>query len=409
MLIEIPRGFPGRAWVIYENPAPTFESAVIEQNKAAASGKTARPPGARRQGPDLDGRKGTAQADEEHPPVICGSRRSGGGALWTPPPLAVPLPKRGHDMDNLTHTLVGAVLGRMGLKRLSPRAMPALIVAANLPDIDSFVAPLIRAGSARRPPRLHPRHRRPRRRCLLGSRNRLAWERLRPCKEGPLKLGGLLLVCFLGALSHPLLDFITTYGTRLLEPFSHRWFYGDTFFIVDPWIWIAVDPRPRDVVAGGAAGQGLAAPGDRGRSPRCSPTSASTPRITVRAVARNPAAGRACRATADDRSRRSPARRSGSGRCLARRRCRRTGDYDPFDGPQRARLDPRSFRCASTTRGFQPPRKRDTHVRAFLFWSRMPLVVEQGGRAYLTDQRFFDPRPCRRAAGRSPSRSTIAK
>ena len=45
-------------------------------------------------------------------------------------------------MDNLTHSLVGAVLGRMGLKRLTPRAMPALIVAASLPDIDSFVAPL---------------------------------------------------------------------------------------------------------------------------------------------------------------------------------------------------------------------------------------------------------------------------
>ena len=43
-------------------------------------------------------------------------------------------------MDNLTHSLGGAVLGRMGLKRLSPRAMPALIIAANLPDIDSFVA-----------------------------------------------------------------------------------------------------------------------------------------------------------------------------------------------------------------------------------------------------------------------------
>ena len=44
-------------------------------------------------------------------------------------------------MDNLTHSLVGALLGRMGLKRLSPRAMPALIVSANLPDIDSWIAP----------------------------------------------------------------------------------------------------------------------------------------------------------------------------------------------------------------------------------------------------------------------------
>jgi inner membrane protein len=28
------------------------------------------------------------------------------------------------------------------------------------------------------------------------------------------------------------------------------------------------------------------------------------------------------------------------------------------------------------------------NVRAFLFWSRMPMVLEKGGRAYLTDQRF---------------------
>src|SRR6476646_1637026 len=40
MLIEMPQGFPVALGVIYENPAPTFESAVIEQNKAAASGKT---------------------------------------------------------------------------------------------------------------------------------------------------------------------------------------------------------------------------------------------------------------------------------------------------------------------------------------------------------------------------------
>ena len=33
---------------------------------------------------------------------------------------------------------------------------------------------------------------------------------------------------------------MNTYGVRLLEPLSHRWFYGDTLFIVDPWIWIAL-------------------------------------------------------------------------------------------------------------------------------------------------------------------------
>ena len=40
MLIELPPGFPVALGVIYEDPAPTFESAVIEQNAAAAKGKT---------------------------------------------------------------------------------------------------------------------------------------------------------------------------------------------------------------------------------------------------------------------------------------------------------------------------------------------------------------------------------
>jgi len=42
MLILMPHeGFPIALGVIYEDPAPTFESAVMEQNKAASSGKTA--------------------------------------------------------------------------------------------------------------------------------------------------------------------------------------------------------------------------------------------------------------------------------------------------------------------------------------------------------------------------------
>ena len=41
MLIEMPQGFPVALGVIYEDPAPTFESAVVEQNAAAASGKKA--------------------------------------------------------------------------------------------------------------------------------------------------------------------------------------------------------------------------------------------------------------------------------------------------------------------------------------------------------------------------------
>ena len=40
-------------------------------------------------------------------------------------------------MDNLTHSLFGAALGQIGLKRRTGLAMPTLIIAANLPDIDA--------------------------------------------------------------------------------------------------------------------------------------------------------------------------------------------------------------------------------------------------------------------------------
>jgi inner membrane protein len=50
----------------------------------------------------------------------------------------------------------------------------------------------------------------------------------------------LLLLCCIAIVSHPLLDTLNTYGMRWLMPFSSRWFYGDTLFIIDPWVWITL-------------------------------------------------------------------------------------------------------------------------------------------------------------------------
>ena len=50
----------------------------------------------------------------------------------------------------------------------------------------------------------------------------------------------LLLISAVSIWSHPLLDLMNVYGVRLLMPFSQHWFYADTLFIVDPWIWIAL-------------------------------------------------------------------------------------------------------------------------------------------------------------------------
>jgi inner membrane protein len=50
----------------------------------------------------------------------------------------------------------------------------------------------------------------------------------------------LFLLSAITVLSHPLLDFLNTYGVRFLAPFSWEWFYGDALFIIDPWVWIAL-------------------------------------------------------------------------------------------------------------------------------------------------------------------------
>ncbi|WP_066553844.1 metal-dependent hydrolase [Croceicoccus bisphenolivorans] len=145
-------------------------------------------------------------------------------------------------MDNLTHSLVGAVMGQAGLKRRTGLAMPALIFGANLPDIDAgcvvygleslamrrglthgpiawVVLPLLLAGF------------------LYWFDKWQAKRGTRPDGRLPVHFGWLYALSLIGCLSHPALDWLNSYGIRLLEPFSSRWFYGDAIFIIDPWIW----------------------------------------------------------------------------------------------------------------------------------------------------------------------------
>src|SRR5262245_50200520 len=74
---------------------------------------------------------------------------------------------------------------------------------------------------------------------LMLAIDRFARRRWRPQK--PPALGRpLLILSVLTILSHPLLDFLNTYGVRFLAPFSWKWFYGDALFIIDPWVWTAL-------------------------------------------------------------------------------------------------------------------------------------------------------------------------
>ncbi len=149
-------------------------------------------------------------------------------------------------MDNLTHSLAGAVLGQLGLKKKTGLGMATLIIAANIPDIDAFATLLdgvqhlaIRRGITHGPIAMVVLP-------LLLTGIMIWFDRWqtkrgkRPAGRLPIHKGWLLALAYIGCLSHPALDWLNSYGVRLLEPFSSQWFYGDSIFIIDIWIWAAL-------------------------------------------------------------------------------------------------------------------------------------------------------------------------
>ena len=50
----------------------------------------------------------------------------------------------------------------------------------------------------------------------------------------------VLLLAAVSILTHPILDTLNTYGVRWLMPVRGDWFYGDTLFIADPWLWLVL-------------------------------------------------------------------------------------------------------------------------------------------------------------------------
>jgi len=145
-------------------------------------------------------------------------------------------------MDNLCHTLVGLAMAKAGLDRRTRYATATLVIGANFPDIDVIAVPLGHAIGWRRglthgvlALAVLP---------FLLTGLVLLWDRWRRRRRGdtgarPIPTQ-LLLLSFLSILTHPALDFMNTYGVRWLSPFSDRWFYADTLFIVDIWLWLVL-------------------------------------------------------------------------------------------------------------------------------------------------------------------------
>ncbi len=149
-------------------------------------------------------------------------------------------------MDNLTHSLAGWALGQAGFKTKTRKGLAALILGANMPDIDVFFGnapwdPLaihrgfthgLVGGVLVMPPMLAG---------LLWLLDRWQLSRGATFKSGlAMHLGWLVALSYLGAVTHPLLDLLTTYSVQLYSPFSSAWYHADGLFIIDVWIWLVL-------------------------------------------------------------------------------------------------------------------------------------------------------------------------
>jgi inner membrane protein len=158
-------------------------------------------------------------------------------------------------MDNLTHTLIGALVGE-AVARAIPRAqndLPELTrrnlcvtlaaVGSNLPDSDllySFFGGKVNYL-------LH--HRGHTHTVLIALLLGLAvfaltgwWLRRRNLQASSADQKLLAGVLLLTPLLHIAMDFGNNYGVHPFWPLDNRWFYGDSIFIIEPLFWAACAP-----------------------------------------------------------------------------------------------------------------------------------------------------------------------
>jgi inner membrane protein len=158
-------------------------------------------------------------------------------------------------MDNVTHTLIGALLGETVARTTQPdpRGLPGevrrnLLVAtaaigSNLPDVDvlySFIGGKVNYLLQ------HRGYSHTIVGALLLAAAAFAIARWRLARRGhspsPRDMRWLAGVFALTPLLHIGMDFTNNYGVHPFWPLSNRWFYGDAVFIAEPLLWAACAP-----------------------------------------------------------------------------------------------------------------------------------------------------------------------
>lgn len=146
-------------------------------------------------------------------------------------------------MDNITHSLLGFVIGESFAKRLDKSRGPivaASVLANNFPDLDFLYAPHLSK------PFGNLLHHRGHTHTVLGALgcSILVWlfvNLVLAARKTPMtrKDNALLIfVSCIGTLTHILLDSFNTYGVHPFWPIDNTWHYGDTLFIIEPTLWI---------------------------------------------------------------------------------------------------------------------------------------------------------------------------
>ncbi|MGH9804489.1 MAG: metal-dependent hydrolase [Candidatus Acidiferrales bacterium] len=141
-------------------------------------------------------------------------------------------------MDPLTHTLTALTLSRAATPRLAAPSTLALLVAANVSDVDYLYAV---GGAAAFYEHHHGWTHSIAGTVLLAAATALAvrWLARKKKPEAALSLRPLLAAAGLGAASHLLLDWTTPAGARLLWPFRSAQFRLD-WFSADLWLLVVL-------------------------------------------------------------------------------------------------------------------------------------------------------------------------
>ena len=287
--------------------------------------------------------------------------------------------------------MAGGLLAEMGLRRRSRFAFAACLLGASAPDIDVF-APLafpVDGIEFHRGP-LHAVFAWP---ILAAGIVAILWlvHRWKPRREDTLsfRAGPLFVVALLAVLTHPFLDWLTTYAIALFAPLSWRWYSGDAIFIIDWVYWLLM------IV-------GISWSSWRWR--RHLPNAGRPARIAG-ALMLGYIAFNLIESAYVERSTAKELRRRGieatlvvAGpppfafweRNIQWRSADRFGSGQ-FDFTKGLVLDPSTQPLGLDDPALQAAERTSRHVRAFLVWSRMPIVVHVDGKPYLSDQRFYGP------------------